>query len=117
MGTVGDSAKLDYLVSNLAKLNLQEDLSLQNSVDDFVITIGDQSIACNRELLRRNSKFFEGFFNFDPSRASIHIEGGGLDYPSCQALIQFWQSSQLDVSSRNVQDLLLGKYCTGTKFC
>jgi hypothetical protein len=102
--------ELDDLSGNLTQLNLQEDNAVACTQHDFVIVIEGQELVCNRELLRKNSKFFEAFFNFDPDKESIQIQGGGLDYDSCRTLLKFWETSQLDASVSNIQQLLLGLY-------
>ena len=108
MGDERKASDLNVITSDLTKLSLQNDLSILPE-EEFVIEIQGQTLKCCRELLKRNSKFFEGFFNFEPNKKRIHIEGG-LDFDSCEKLVQFWQTAQLDVSGSTVQELLLGKF-------
>jgi len=111
MEDINKESDLDDLTAELTKIKLQpnEAHTVIQNPEDFLIEIQGQRLTCNKELLINNSKFFEGFFNFEPDRQSIQIaEGGGLNFASCQQLVQFWTTSHLEINSSNAQELLLG---------
>lgn len=102
------SDPLDSLTAGLTQLHVQPEVDYV-SAEDFVIVIEGHRLTCSKELLRRNSEFFAAFLNFDPDKTSIDIHGGGgLDLASCEKLLNYWQTGQLDVNGGNAQALLQG---------
>ena len=94
----------DRLAAGLTQLVIDSD----KDDKDFVVIIEGHQLPCSKALLRKDSKFFDAFFNFGPEKGSIEIQGGGIDLASFQTILKFWQTSQLDVNAANVQELLRG---------
>ena len=100
---------IDNLDIELEALVIKENDEKTEIKRQLKIILGDKELLCDIDVLKRQSRYFEAFINFDPDREEVEIKGG-VEESACSAIIDHFNGEELKINEDNFQDLLQGKF-------
>ena len=86
------------------KLN---DLRLHSELCDVVLKIGDREFSAHKVVLSANSPYFRAMFSSNYTEVTQeHVDLHGITPDALEAVIQYFYTSKLHISTGNVQEVL-----------
>lgn len=88
-------------------LALLNDLRLNMELCDIVLKVDGQEVSAHRVLLSANSPYFRAMFSRNYSEANqATVELHGITAEALKAIVQYFYTSRLKISTSNVQEVL-----------